>query len=109
MARSQPPTATTMARERTVLAWNRSALAAVVTIAVLLRHVWPLRGSGQELALGLIAAAAIIWSVVLLLFVASGADSSMHVMRGPRVFYAMTAATVVLAVAAVVLAFLSPP
>ena len=41
-----------LAEERTVLAWNRSGLAVVVCVAVLLRHVWPLQGTDHEVALG---------------------------------------------------------
>ncbi len=44
-----------LAEERTALSWNRSGLAVVVCVAVLLRHVWPLHGTDEELALGLIA------------------------------------------------------
>jgi hypothetical protein len=53
-----------LAAERTVLAWNRSGRAVVVCVAVLLRHVWPLRGADHEVALGLIGTAVIVWSVV---------------------------------------------
>ena len=54
-----------LAGERTVLAWNRSGLAVVVCVAVLLRRVWPLHGTDQEVALGLIAGAVVVWACLL--------------------------------------------
>jgi hypothetical protein len=92
-----------------VLAWNRSGLAAAVCIAVLLRHVWPLRGGGQTLALGLIAAAAIGWAVVLVAVTASGGDRVQRALLGPRLFGLMTAGTVLLAAVGFVLALVAPP
>jgi drug/metabolite transporter (DMT)-like permease len=52
-----------LARERTDLAWNRSGLAAAVTVAIVLRRLWPLHGDKEVLALALIAVAAVIWVV----------------------------------------------
>ena len=109
MDRSQEPTGRGLARERTVLAWNRSGLAVVVCISVLLRHLWPLQGTGQDVALGLIAAAAIVWAVALIAFTASGANRNEHAVIGPNVFGLMTAGTVLLAAVAFVLAFFAPP
>src|SRR5215472_12629376 len=73
MARSREQADKAFAGERTILAWNRSGLAAVVCIAVLLRHTWPLRGTGQDVAMGLIAAAAIAWAGGFLASTASNA------------------------------------
>ena len=50
------------ARERTLLAWNRSGLSALICIAVLLRHLWPLNGTGSVVALIVIAVAAFVWA-----------------------------------------------
>ena len=36
-----------LARERTALSWNRSGLAIIVCIAVVLRHLWPLNGTDE--------------------------------------------------------------
>ena len=55
-----------LARERTALSWNRSGLAIIVCIAVVLRHLWPLNGTDELVALGIIAAAAIVWALALL-------------------------------------------
>jgi hypothetical protein len=98
-----------LARERTALAWNRSALAAIVCIAVLLRHIWPLHSTAQDLALGLIAAAAIMWALVLLAVMTSGGDREGNLLLGPRVFSLMTAGTLLLAVIGFGLAFFAPP
>jgi uncharacterized membrane protein YidH (DUF202 family) len=97
-----------LAQERTVLAWNRSGLAVVVCVAVLLRHIWPLRGADQELALGLIAAAVVVWAVVLALLTISARDRAVDAPLGANVFRLMTAATLLLAVVGFVAAFAPP-
>jgi hypothetical protein len=98
-----------LARERTVLAWNRSGLAAAVCIAVLLRHVWPLHGGAQDLAVGLIAAAAIVWAAVLVAVTAWGGDREPGGRLGPGLFGVVTAGTVLLAAVGFVLAFVASP
>ncbi len=97
-----------LARERTVLAWNRSGLAAVVCIAVLLRNLPPIRSTGQEIALGLIAASAIVWAGALLALSLAGADRERSNLFEPRVFFWMTVATLILALAGFLLAVLAP-
>jgi uncharacterized membrane protein YidH (DUF202 family) len=52
-----------LAAERTDLAWNRSGLAVVVVVAIMLRRLWPLEGYKSVIALMLIAAGAIAWAV----------------------------------------------
>jgi uncharacterized membrane protein YidH (DUF202 family) len=47
-----------LARERTELAWNRSGLAALVAVTVLLRRLWPLHGSKSVITFILIAVGA---------------------------------------------------
>jgi hypothetical protein len=54
---------TGLAHERTELAWNRSGLAVAVTIAIVLRRLWPLHGGTEVLALALIAGGAATWVV----------------------------------------------
>ena len=98
-----------LARERTILAWNRSGLAAVVCIVVLLRRLWPIHGAAQRLALGLIAAAATLWALVLLAIAASIAGRDGRPVMGRRVFPLMTAGTFILALVGLVLAFVAPP
>jgi hypothetical protein len=97
-----------LARERTVLAWNRSGLAAVVAVAILLRHVWPLSGTAQVVALGLISAAAIVWAVALLGFATGGNGEGQGTLLRSRAFALITAGTVLLGVAGFVLAFFPP-
>jgi hypothetical protein len=55
--------ATALAGERTQLAWNRSGLAAMVTVVIVLRRLWPLHGDRGVLALALIAFGAVTWVV----------------------------------------------
>jgi uncharacterized membrane protein YidH (DUF202 family) len=98
-----------LARERTVLAWNRSGLAAVVCIAVLIRHLAPIRSTGQEVALALIGVAAILWAVALLTFTLSGAGRNPEALVGPRIFLLMTVATLILALVGFLLAVFAQP
>lgn len=96
-----------LARERTHLAWTRSGLAVLVCVSVMLRHLWPLRGTEQVVALSLIAAAGIAWGLaVLTLTSRDGARAAWH---GERTFRLVTAGTVLLAVVGFVLAFFGPP
>jgi hypothetical protein len=106
-----PPAQTSdssLARERTALSWNRSGLAAIVCIAVLLRHIWPLHSTAQDVALGLIAAAGIIWALVLLAVMTAGPEREGNLLLGRRVFSLMTAGTLLLAAVGFGLAFFAP-
>jgi hypothetical protein len=50
-----------LAQQRTELAWSRSGLSVAVTVAVVLRRLWPLTGEKSVVALVLIATGSIIW------------------------------------------------
>lgn len=50
-----------LARERTELAWSRSGLAVAVTVAVILRRLWPLTGDKAVIGLVIISIGAILW------------------------------------------------
>src|ERR1700727_2207080 len=93
-----------LAGERTALAWNRSGLAVVVCVAVLLRHVWPLHGTDQEVALGLIAGAVVVWAVGLAVFTLAGRRDG-DIPHGLKLFRLMTAGTLLLALVGFVAAF----
>jgi uncharacterized membrane protein YidH (DUF202 family) len=54
-----------VAGERTDLAWNRSGLAVLVCVAVLLRRAWPLDRADHVVALALIGVGASAWAVGL--------------------------------------------
>jgi hypothetical protein len=108
VTRTPTPPASGLARERTALAWNRSGLAAVVCIAVLMRHLWPLDSDAQYIAMGLVAAAAVVWATALLLFSTSG-DRDVRLLRGGRVFGLMTLGTLALALVGLVLTFTTGP
>jgi uncharacterized membrane protein YidH (DUF202 family) len=96
-----------LARERTVLAWNRSGLAVIVCIAVVLRHLWPLKGTDESVALGIIAVAVIIWALAVLALRVNRSDRSNEADRG-RTFGLMTVGTVVLALGGVALTLFTP-
>jgi uncharacterized membrane protein YidH (DUF202 family) len=95
-----------LAEERTVLAWNRSGLAVVVCVAVLARHIWPLHGADQELALCLIAAAIVVWAIVLIAF--TSARRRLDAPQGESMYRLITAGTLLLAVVGFVAAFAPP-
>jgi uncharacterized membrane protein YidH (DUF202 family) len=97
-----------LAEERTVLAWNRSGLAVVVCVAVLLRHVWPLRGTDHEVALALIGVAVIVWSVIFAVLTLSRGNRSRYVTHAETVFRLITAGTLLLAVVGLVASFAAP-
>jgi hypothetical protein len=77
----------------------------VVCVAVLLRHVWPLHGTDQEVALGLIAAAVVAWTVVLAALTFSARSREGYVPRSANVFRLMTAGTLLLALVGFLAAF----
>jgi hypothetical protein len=97
-----------LAEERTALSWNRSGLAVVVCVALLLRHVWPLHGTDQEVALGFIAGAVIVWCVVLGILTLSRGRPGSYVPRGASVFRLVTAGTLLLAFVGFVAALAAP-
>ena len=99
---------TGLAAERTALSWNRSGLAVVVCVAVLLRHVWPLHGTDHEVALGVIAGAVIVWCVVLAVLTLSRGKPGAYVPRGANVFRLVTAGTLLLALVGLFAAFTAP-
>ena len=92
-----------------MLAWSRSGLAAVVCIAVVLRHVWPLHGTDQYVALGLVAGAAAAWAAALLVFLHSGSNSPADGALGERGLRLITLGTEVLAVVGFLLAVVASP
>ncbi len=96
-----------LARERTELAWNRSGLAAIVAITVVLRRLWPLRGDTSVVVLVLVAAAGFTWAVALYL-ARAGRLTSSEGFLGVRTGRLLTIATVTLAAAGLLLGALSP-
>jgi uncharacterized membrane protein YidH (DUF202 family) len=98
-----------LARERTDLAWNRSGLAVVVCIAVLLRHIWPLRGTDQKVALACISAGAFAWALALSVGrTLWGKAHSERRRLSSRRALVITVGTLALALAALALAFIQP-
>jgi Domain of unknown function (DUF202) len=109
MAEAHNRTDRGLARERTVLAWYRLGLAAVVCIAVLLRRVWPLHTTDQIVALGFVAGAAVLWALVLLAFAVRDRGRDAGAPMRPHVAWLITTATVTLAAVGFVLALFPPP
>jgi len=98
-----------LARERTDLAWNRSGLAVLACIAVLLRRIWPLHGTDQVVALASVSAGGVVWALALSVGRSvSGRKSGEPGLLSPARARAITAATLALALAAFVLGFFSP-
>jgi len=95
--------------ERTDLAWNRSGLAFVACIAVLLRWIWPLRGTDQVLALACISVGSFAWAIAL--FVGRTLwrrSAGQRRLLNPKRAAVITAGTLALALAAVALCLVQP-
>ncbi len=101
-------TAGGLARERTLLARSRSAIAAFVALAALLRGAWALHGAARAITIAIIGAAALLWAVLVALIAARGGRLGRPVL-GAGVLAVITVATLVLAVLSFVLAFLLVP
>ena len=95
--------------ERTDLAWNRSGLAVVACVAVLLRRIWPLRGTDQIVALTGISVGALAWGLALTVGRALwGRGDGPRVGLSQRRAAVITAGTLALALAALALALIPP-
>jgi uncharacterized membrane protein YidH (DUF202 family) len=103
VAADEDPTDSGLARERTVLAWNRSGLAVIVCVAVVLRHLWPLTGADESVAISIIAIAATIWALAMYLLRADRTDPGVTSSRRYRAFRLMTVGTVGLAIGGITL------
>jgi hypothetical protein len=98
-----------LTNERTDLAWNRSGLAFAVCVAVLVRRLWPLRGTDQFIALICISIGATAWGLALSVGRALWSRTPPERTHlGPRRAAAITAGTIALSLAALVLALFSP-
>ncbi|MGP0030672.1 MAG: DUF202 domain-containing protein [Acidimicrobiales bacterium] len=96
-----------LAHDRTDLAWNRSGLAVVVAVAIMLRHLWPLDGYKSVLALVLIAAGAVVWALGMRQALRTKADPDHSVLGMPTCRMLMLG-TVILAAAAFVVGAVLP-
>ena len=89
-----------VAAERTQLAWNRSGLAVLVALALIVRHLWPLQGYKSVLALALMAAGGTLWAVGMRQAV--GATPAPERVLGESTCRLIMVGTLLLAAAAVV-------
>jgi uncharacterized membrane protein YidH (DUF202 family) len=104
MALDPEPLPSGLAEERTELAWNRTGLAVLVCLAVLLRRIWPLDRTGVEVGLACCAAGAVIWIAALWSGRrASSAPGTDQATIGPRSVALIAWGTVAFAVAGFVL------
>jgi len=87
-----------LARERTDLAWNRSGLAVLVTVAIVLRRLWPLHGDRGAAALALIAMGGLVWAASMRISRRVGDAATPHAMT-VSAGWMMTVATLALALA----------
>ena len=97
-----------LARERTELAWSRSGLSVAVTVAVILRQLWPLKGDRAVAALALIATGSAVWVVGMQVGRHARLFSGGTGAVAPATFRMLTIGTVVLAVAGFVVGLLLP-
>jgi uncharacterized membrane protein YidH (DUF202 family) len=104
-----PPPGRGSARERTALAWNRSGLALLVAVAIMLRRLWPLQGDASVVVLVVMAAGALVWAVGLLMTRRSRFDLAGTGTVSASTFRLLTIGTVILAVAGFLLGLLALP
>jgi uncharacterized membrane protein YidH (DUF202 family) len=97
-----------LARERTELAWSRSGLSVVVTVAVTLRRLWPLAGDKAVVALVLIAIGAAVWVVGMQLGRRARLFSGGHGVLATSTFRMLTIGTMILALAGFVVGLVLP-
>ncbi len=98
-----------LARERTALAWNRSGLALLVAVAIMLRRLWPLEGTTTVVIIIILSAGAILWAVGMLLSRRPRLDVSTNGVATRSHFRILTLGTLVLALAGFLLGLLSLP
>lgn len=96
-----------LAAERTDLAWNRSGLAMVVAVAIMLRRLWPLEGYKSVVALVLIAVGATVWAVGMYLARRERSETSAGSVLGASTCRMLTVGTLILAAAGFLLGVLS--
>jgi uncharacterized membrane protein YidH (DUF202 family) len=92
-----------LAAERTQLAWNRSGLAVVVVVAILVRRLWPLGSGGAFALLVVVAAGSLAWAAGMLLVRGAGHEHGLPRLMGTTACRMLTAGTVALAAAGVLL------
>jgi uncharacterized membrane protein YidH (DUF202 family) len=97
-----------LAAERTDLAWNRSGLAVVVAVAIMLRRLWPLEGYKSVIALVLIAAGSIAWAVGMRLARRGRPRIGAEGVLGVSTCRMLTVGTLVLAAAGCLLGVFTP-
>jgi hypothetical protein len=95
-------------RERTELARSRSGLAVVLVVAVLLRRLWPLGGTETFAVLVTAGAGSLAWSAGMVLARRGQSTRTAFRPSDARAAGLLTAGTVLLAVAGLVLALASP-
>lgn len=98
-----------LAGERTDLAWNRTGIAVLVCVALLLRRLWPLEGTDDVVILLLVGVGLLAWGSALV--VARRVSRTTH--HGREVMDASTlrllsAGTFVLALGGLLLGLLPP-
>ena len=98
-----------LARERTALAWNRSGLALLVAVAIMLRRLWPLEGNASFAILIVVAVGATTWAVGMLMMHRSRFDLNVRGVVSTTTFQVLTIGTLILAVAGFLLGLLSNP
>jgi uncharacterized membrane protein YidH (DUF202 family) len=103
--RSDPPEYAdrSLAAERTQLAWNRSGLAVVVVVAIMVRRLWPLGSSSAFALLVVVAAGSLAWAAGMLLVRGAGDQSGIPRLMGTTACRMLTAGTLALAGAGVLL------
>ena len=97
-----------LAHERTELAWNRSGLAVLALVDIMMRRLWPLDGYRSIVALALIAFGSLTWAVGMFLARRSNPGAGTSYLLGTSTCRALTVGTLALAAAGFLLGALTP-
>jgi uncharacterized membrane protein YidH (DUF202 family) len=97
------------ARERTALAWNRSGLALLVAVAIMLRRLWPLQGRTTFVVLIALGVGCAMWATGMLMTHRSRLDVEGAGMVSATTCRMLTVGTLLLAAAGFLLGLLSHP
>jgi uncharacterized membrane protein YidH (DUF202 family) len=98
-----------LARERTTLAWNRSGLALLVAVAIMLRRLWPLQSGTAFVILIVLGFGAAMWAIGMLMTRRSRFDREGTGVMSASTCRILTGGTLVLALAGFLLGLLSLP